>query len=223
MPATRLQDKVESLSRYDVVGQDGAVPMFVCHVGLASSERSEVRAGNGVAVDHMGPPLERDAEILAHVVGTASLTYGQVNQIKNFVNGHLGERRAQEIDPLRRFVIRPHAEPFRDNNGVTVCMRFSCAGFVIQAYRDAGIDLLDTNEESLLPVKRETLGTVYPLVLRSSWAALNRKYEWGLDENDEESWPVVLPGYVLHALNRKVAEIRDGAYKARFGDEVFPR
>ncbi len=227
MPANRLLNQVESLSIYDVVGQDGAVPLCVRHVGLASDDGSDVRKGDDVAVHHMGPPLQRDATISVDVVGTAALTVDNVNDIKTYVDEHLGERgsqeRLQKIDPRRSYVIRPHSKPLEGKNGTTVCMRFSCARFILEAYRIAGIILLDTDEESLPPVKRSTLEKIYPELSESWFAEWNTEYEWGLDENEEESWPVVLPAYVFHALNRNVAEIRDGAYKARLGDEVFPR
>lgn len=222
MSATRLQGQIGSLSRFDVVGEDGASPMFVRHVGLASRETREVRPGDEVPVDHMGPPLKRDHAIVANVVGTANLTNGQVKQIEVFLNAHANEHKAQEALEWKRFVIRPHVKPFEEN-GKTVCMRFSCVGLVIEAYREAGIDLIDTDEERLPSVSRETLGKVYEVVLRESWADLNDKFEWGLDENEEECWPVVLPGYVFHALNRDATKIREEAYKARSGDGVFPR
>jgi len=197
--------------------------MFVRHVGLASKEIEEVRNGDTVAVDHMVPPLAgEDFGIVTNLVGTARLTIDEIGQIKRFRDEHLSEHEAQKHLDLRRFVIRPHAKPLEDN-GKAVCMRFSCVGFVIEAYRDAGIILLDTDEASLPSVTRETIGKAYPLVLRPFWAELNRENEWGLDDSDDGSWPVVLPGYLFHALNRDEAEIRGGAYKAQPGDELFPR
>ena len=40
-----------------------------------------------------------------------------------------------------------------------VCHRFSCAGLVIEAYRDAGIDVVRTEEEDLPPVSLAELKT----------------------------------------------------------------
>ena len=224
---------VESLSRYDVVGEDGAVPMCVRHVGLASNDGSDVRKGDDVAVHHMGPPPARDGTVSVDVVGTATLTVDNVNDIKTYVDEHLGEcgsqERLQKIDPRRTYVIRPYSKPLKGKNGTTVCMRFSCAGFILEAYRIAGIILLDTDEENLPPVERSTLEKIYPELSESWFVEWNREYEWGLNENEaneegkEPSWPVVLPGYIFHALNRDVTEIRREVYKARLGDEAFPR
>ncbi len=221
MPATRLSQVPVSLSRYDVVGTDGAVTMFVRHVGLASREMGGIRHGDRVAVDHMGPPPQCSEETEAHVVGTAHLTFDEFKAIENFINEHLGEHQSQKknVDPYRRFVIVPHAKPLKDN-GVTVCMRFSCAGFVIEAYREAGIVMLDTDQ--LPTVTRGTLVEVYEFLKLDSWPGINAEYEFGLDDN-ADSWMVVLPGYVLHALNRQAGAIRSRPYTAQDGDHLFPR
>ncbi len=217
MPAQRVGSDPVAVRKCDVAGQDSTTRRhFVRHVGLVNEERNDVRAGTQVPLVHMGPPLERqEAGSPVHAVGTAGLTAGQIRQIGVFVDEHISEYEAEKIR-RGQYVIHPHV---REPDAVVPCRRFSCAGFVIEAHRDAGVELLVTEPADLPPVNLDTLTHAY-----SDAASLlrnpTRRTRLGLE--GDGPWPVVLAGYVLNSLSRSVDEIRRGPYKPVAGDEFFP-
>lgn len=219
MPAQRLGNQPVSMQKYDVAAQDSATkPHFVRHVGLSDEQREDVRSNSEVSLVHMGPPLIRgNAGHPIHAIGTAGLTVGQIRQIGVFIDGLISEYRAEEIRGRKQYVIHPHVrEPDED----VPCRRFSCAGFVIEAYREAGIDLVVTESAPLPHVTLETLLDAYPDQadrLRDP----AKRIPFGL--KGDPPWPVVLAGYVLNSLNRTTDEIRTGPYTPALGDEFFPR
>ncbi len=218
MPAQRLSSHPVTVRKYDVAGQDSErEPYFVRHVGLSDEERDNVRANTDLSLVHMGPPLERrKSGTPIHAVGTAGLTAGQIRQMGVFVDEHISEYKAEKIRKHRQYVIHPHV---REPDADVSCRRFSCVGFVVEAYRDAGIELLVTEPTSLPHVTLDTLANAYPeQASRLRKPALRSLL--GLE--GDGPWPAVLAGYVLNALNRTVHEIRRGPYIAASGDEFFP-
>jgi ribosomal protein L13E len=218
MPAQRLGSNPVAVRKCDVAGQDSATKRhFVRHVGLVNEERNDVRAGTQVPLVHMGPPLERqEAGIAVHAVATAGLTAGQIRQMGVFVDEHVSEYEAERLRPDRQYVIHPHV---REPDDVVPCRRFSCAGFVIEAHGDAGIELLVTEPADLPPVNLDTLIYAYPDAA-SQLRSPTFRSRLGLE--GDGPWPVVLVGYVLNSLSRTVDEIRRGPYTPVAGDEFFP-
>ena len=218
MPAQRLSSHPVAVRKYDVAGQDSETKRyFVRHVGLADEERDDVRANTELSLVHMGPPLERrKSGTPIHAVGTAGLTAGQIRQMGVFVDEHLSEYEAEKIRKERQYVIHPHV---REPDADVPCRRFSCAGFVIEAYRDAGIELLVTEPATLPGVTLDTLANAY-----ADQAPRLRKpaVRSSLGLEGDGPWPAVLAGYVLNALNRTVDEIRSRPYTPASGDEFFP-
>ena len=96
--------------------------------------------------------------------------------------------------------------------------RFSCVGFVIEAYRAAGIDLLITDENDLPLISYQELRRVYPLLGR---LATNRRKQFGIV--GDGPFRIVLPGYLFHSLTRTYGVIRRKPYKPRSGDEQFAK
>jgi hypothetical protein len=90
---------------------------------------------------------------------------------------------------------------------------------VIEAYRDAGIDVVRTEEEDLPPVSLAELKAQYPELAGVLDKAQARKM-FGIAGSGP--WRVVLARYVLNALDRTEHEIRSTAYCARVGDGFFP-
>jgi len=218
MPAQRLGSHPVAVRKYDVAGQDSPTKRyFVRHVGVSDEERDDVRANTGLSLVHMGPPLERGKSgTPIHSVGTAGLTAGQVRQIGVFVDEHLSEYEAEKIRKERQYVIHPHV---REPDADVPCRRFSCAGFVIEAYRDAGIELLVTEPARLPRVTLDTLANAYPDQAHRLRKPAVRSL-FGLE--GDGPWPAVLAGYVLNALDRTVHQIRGGPYLPAAGDEFFP-
>ncbi len=220
MPAFRLGDEPVAISRYDVVGQDSeTVPHFVRHVGLCGLQQHSVRKDDSAPVVHMGPPLAQTDEAIQSI-GTAQLTVDEINEISVFVDERRSEYEAsRRRSPMRQYVVHPHAVDVRSNDGTVICTRFSCAGFVIEAYNAIDILLVSVDSASLPTVDIETLVTAYPDLenrLRNS----TRRRDVGLD--GDGPWPVILVGYLFNSLRRSFEEIRTEAYAPQRGDEYFP-
>ncbi len=221
MPAHRLGTRVVDVRRYDVAGQDSDGPVnFVRHVGLASEQRDGLSPEFVLSLTHMGPPLERsEGGNPIQTLGTVPLNTDEILQIGVFVDELLAEYEAQRVRRRDQYVILPHARDSEETDGTVVCRRFNCAGFVIEAYREAGMDLLVTDLASLPPISLETLVVAYSDFQRLLGSATKRR-QFGLE--GPGPWPVVLAGYVLNALNREESAIRAGPYQPQTGDEFFP-
>lgn len=215
MPAQRLGNRPVSVSRYDVVALDSpGVIGFIQHVGLLNEETRDLSLNDIATLAHMKPPLaQRDAGCAVHATGSAKLDVTQVRQIGVFVDEQDSEYKANEIRAQRQYVIVPHV---REPDAGCSCRRFSCAGFVIEAYRYAGIDLVCTDLASLPRVSLEMLSQAYPDISRLAKA----REQYGL--SGEGPWPVVMAGYVLNSLARTVDKIAEEPYLPRVEDAYFP-
>ena len=224
MPASRLDDTSHHVRRYDVVGSDSdGTSEFVGHVGLADEDRADFRGADvPLSLVHMRPPLERGGTPLpAHCVGGAELTVEERLQIDLFVKELDSEYQAANVRGSLRnqYVIAPHVSDKKAPDGTTIHRRFNCGGFVIEAYREAGIDLLRTDPGELPPVSLETLATQYPHA-ESSLQDPKMRQRFGIP--GDGPWGVVLAGYVLNAVDRSSTDIRTQPYTATPGDEYFP-
>jgi hypothetical protein len=223
MPAQRLNDDPVSVGRYDVAGVDAdaaRLPHFVKHVGLFGDGRKELRRDERSPLVHMGPPLGvNEGEIPVHAVGTAGLSTDDILQVQVFVDDRAGEYEAAKIRENRRaqYCIIPHAEPHEEPDGTVTYWRFSCAGFVIEAYRYVDLDLLVTDQERLPPVNLHLVEAAYPGVFDSD--RLRELYNL----RGDGPWKIVLAGYVFNALNRSIDAIRGVPYQPVLGDGFFPR
>lgn len=118
----------------------------------------------------------------------------------------LGRRDQYIIDP-------PYKDECDPNTGVRRYRRYSCAGFVIDGYRQVNIELLQLDASSLPEVDRQTI--------ESAYAGVSRELldQFGL--HGDGPWRIILAGYVLHALDRSTDDIHKQPYKAQSGDESF--
>ncbi len=225
MPSYRTDPAPVSLGLYDVVGADGNHVGFICHAGLAESAGThDVR---DVAVLDMGPPLRaegRGGRLHASAVGSAELTDDELRKIKTFVDRHanehqplsqLGGSRLRKSAP-QMYCICPHSVPLYEDDGRYARMRFSCAGFVFEAYKAARILLLDT--KALPVVDMAAITTAYPparLIERGKVSGESL----GLEGNGP--WPVLFCGYLFHALGRNANLIRQQPYTPNADDQYF--
>ncbi len=211
---------------FDVVGQDGDEPAFIGHTGLAESAGLQNAAK--IPVLDMGPPLHghrAPGHIRADVVGSAALTDDEVKKVTNFVNRHANEHRS--FRSLSRselinaapemYIVRPHAKPFEEEDGRYARIRFSCAGFVLEAYRKARIRLLDS--EALPSVGMDVIRLCYPTQVRLIEDGKVRPEDLGLE--GDGPWPVLLCGYLFHALNREAGAVRRESYAPSIADRYF--
>lgn len=223
MPAVRLGGTTIAIRKYDVVGQASAgTPGFVGHVGLAGEYRDTFGPSDELPLVHMRPPLEvgSSADTIA-CAGTVGLTTEETLQIGLFIDEMESEYLAARprSDRRRQYVIAPHVHPVTAPDGTVIYHRYSCAGFVIESYRETEIHLLRIDAEGLPAVSLETLLRQYP-DLESLLQNPKVREAYGIP--GEGPWPVVLAGYVINAMNRAEEEIRNSPHSARIGDEFFP-
>ena len=227
MPAYRVAEANIDLALFDVVGEDGNIATFIKHVGLAMSPGKH--SADGVPVVDMAPPLHGQDEyghMKADVIGNAVLTDDDRRKIATFVDRHAGEHEAFRqlggFDFLRAFpkmyIVYPHMKPFYEKNDERYArMRFSCAGFVFEAYKKARIRLVDP--EVLPPVEMDTVQSCYPDLVRLVESGRVSPEDLGLE--GPGPWPVLLCGYLFHALNRDAAAVRSEPYAPSIEDRCF--
>jgi hypothetical protein len=210
-----------SVGQFDVFGQEsGTAPQFIRHVGLANESRETFDGSPPLDIAHMGPPLSRGPRPdPITVLGTAGLTVDEVRKIQVFVDEQFMEHEADKTRRVGGYVIAPHVKEVTSQDGTVIFRRYNCAGFVIEAYDSADIQLLDTAESSLPPVALPTLGTQYPDMV-GHLERPNIRERFGIP--GDGPWPIVLAGYVVNALDRSEADIRARPFRATAGDEYFP-
>jgi hypothetical protein len=216
MPAFAFSRQPQPARRYDVIGVHSAtLSSFVRHVALFNNGGGAVCLNQNVDVVHMGPPLVRHGKAKASVMGVVPLTNDEVREIEIWIAQIDDEYAQSRVGPLRQYIINP---PWQDwpPNGVRRYRRYSCAGFVLDAYRAVDIHLLELDEQSLPPVDKDALCAAYP-------EAANPRMLQRLDLQGTGPWRIVLAGYVLHALNRAQEQIRQEPYRAQPGNERFPQ
>ena len=213
MPSLNITQEPTTLLRYDVVGQrvEGQ-SHFVKHVGLFDEDNQFLRMGDTAKVLHMKPPLKEGDEITVDVAGRVPLTNDERKIIETW-----HEKIKDEYSKLLhedQFIIHP---PWKDqcdlNTGSRRYRRYSCVGFVLYSHLRLDIPLLQIDEELLPKVYPETIEAAYGLVP----GLLLSKF--GLEGNGP--WRIVLPGYIMHALNRSTEKIRNEPYRAKEGDDQF--
>jgi hypothetical protein len=221
MPARRLGRASTSVRKFDVVGQDSvATAEFVRHIGLAGETKDPFDPSAPLDMVHMGPPLSRGpASLSVSSLGTTGLTVDEVRQIEVFIDEQILEYQAAQSRPDQQYVISPHFVEHRSWDGTLVCRRYNCAGFVIEAYGEVDVELLESAPSSLPPVALTTLTVQYPDMVRLLERP-NIRERFGIP--GEGPWPVVLAGYVVNALDRTEDEIRRSPYQVAIGDEFFP-
>jgi hypothetical protein len=222
MPSQRLNRDTIQVSKFDIAGCDSANGrFFIRHVGLFEHSHQSFNSDGSASLVHMGPPLESTSgAVKIQVVGTLPLSEDETRQIGAFIDDVQNEYEAAGLSGLSQYTIRHLVDAVRDNDGSVVYRKYSCVGFVVAAYSEAGIELLDRNEEELPPVSLETLLKAYP---DQKNALENPRLRERFGLSGEASWPIMLAGYVFHSLNRAQSEIRSVPYTPKAGDELFPR
>ena len=217
MPALDLEHGPQILSRYDVVGTHADRQIrFVTHVGLHNADNRSVEVDDDISAVHMRPPLKQGEAIKAHVAGHVPLTNDEIKEVSAWIEEIADEYHESGADARRQFVVDPLWKDEVDpNTGVRRYRRYSCAGFVLDAHRQVGLELLKIDADALPEVDRRIIESAYPEA-REHPRLLT---QCGLKGNGP--WQIVLPGYVLHALGRSTKHIRQGPYQAQPGNEQF--
>jgi hypothetical protein len=217
MPTIDLTEGRQTLSCYNVVGQRAeGQTRFVIHVGLLDEDSQSVEAGGEVSAVHMRPPLKQGEAIKVHVAGHVPLTNDEIKEVSAWIEEIKDEYQESGVGKRCQYIIDP---PWKDeydpDTGVRRYRRYSCAGFVLDAHRQVGIELLKIDEGTLPDVYPQAIKSAYPDAIRYS----GRLRRYGLEGGGP--WKVVLAGYILHALNRPTGQIRREPYQAKCGDEQF--
>ena len=230
MPAWMLDNTDRQVSEFDVGALDTVGSGELTHLVLCTPSKPQLINQDSAPIDsiHMGPPLGSKSTKVG-AIGTAALDAhqaepGERRKIKAFVDDRLDERNAQQerLLALRswekyfaEYVIHP---PFVEQDENTPLWRFSCVGFVLRAYIEARIHLL--NLEKIPCSSLEYLKLTYGSIARKLDEPDFRS-RLGIAEG--ETWPVALVGHVLNSLARDPDEIRQTPFIPKAGDELFPR
>lgn len=217
MPARRLDGVPSSISRFDAIGQyAGGDSNLVQHIGMSNEDKVAVKAGDAVRCAHMVPPLQ-ESEFPAHVWGAAELSHDESRLIQTYLDSIKSEyhRNGVESDGLGQYVAIPHMKEFPDEMGRTLYRKFSCAGLVVETYRSAEIELLNTNEDDLPEVPKTVLEAAFGGLVRAGMRVAGLDPSFG-------AWRVLMPGYVFHALARYTGGVRPAPHRSEEGDWHYP-
>jgi len=214
MPRIRLASGPARVSRFDVLGQrTGDDDSFISHVCLHDADVMVAEPGAELQAVHMQPPLSQ-GPMSADVACTVPLRNEEKREIAVWLE--IVRDELVPVHALKQYVVHPPWEDVRDPvTGVRRYRRYSCAGFVLDSYRQVGIDLCQTEASQLPELTLDSIMAAYPHV-RGRSDLLE-----ALGLQGRGPWRIVLAGYVLHALNRPSEEIRARPYQAEPGDERF--
>ncbi len=230
MPAWMLDKTDRQVTEFDVGALDTVGGGALTHLVLCvPSQPLLINQDSGpIESVEMGPPLGATPTKVA-AIGTAALDLhqaepGERRKIKAFVDDRFEERNAQ-LERLKalslieqiysEYVIHP---PFVEQDEDVPLWRFSCVGFVLRAYMEARINLLDLAK--LPHVSLNYLKGNYDR-MRKLLDHLEFRTRLGVGEGD--SWPVAMVGHVLNSLAREPDEIRRTPFVPIGGDDRFPR
>ncbi len=220
MPAFDLAHDSQILQRDDVIGQRfNLTPSFVVHVGLHDADEQKAVFDTKVTAVHMRPPLRQGSVVRTHVAGCVPLTNDEIKEVAAWIQEVDDEYSAAQVGKKGQYHIYPHAKDITDpNRGVRRYRRYSCAGFVLDGYAQVEIDLLAL-DDSLPEIGIDLVIDAYPSMAQDA----DQLAEFGIQgyADTNKKWRIVLPGYVVNALNRSSEEIRRQSYRARSGDERF--
>lgn len=175
-------------SRYAIVGvysEPERESNFVRHAALLK-DRCDLNSTTPVEVWHVGPPIVSGPEtaqqpsavtkVRVDVIGDLALSESECEAITDWRAGVEKERRGIHLKPFEQYKILPHVDRDKSEEGRRGSRRFSCTGFVIEAYDAAGIQLLNLDQ---LPLADEAhLKKAYSELLRieAAPATVQKRY-----------------------------------------------
>jgi hypothetical protein len=199
--------------KYSVIGEEASNCGDVRHVGLLAHD-DDLRRGKRVRVFDMGRHVDMNATMCAHAVGylEGRLTEDE----RDGIDAWLSQLRTYNV--LCDYWVKPASRADEPDPGGRIQHRwFSCAGLVASVYEEGALVKLVVEEdvfpESSLKRIAEIWGRGFPA---DAFRRLMKRY--GLD--GEGPWRVLLPGYLLHALDKLRPEL---PYTPHEDDWQFPR
>lgn len=205
-------NSIQVSPRFAVVGMYDR-PDSVRHVGVLQ-EDARLVYDELAKVAHMGPPLNLNDSIPAHLVSwLGDLSRDERDSLEAWLS-HIQTLSRVRFD----YHVNPPYEDIHDPvSGVMIRRRMNCCGFVMLCYREAlQLDLLDRTIDSLPLIDLTTLQECYPDL------GLSRRLLARLGLQGDGPWAVVMPGYLLHAFHRADHQIRQQPYLPRGTDIRFP-
>ena len=209
-----LKDRIDGVQarRFAVVGIYSLTNRpFVVHAALLARDH-ELKGECHLPLFHMGPPLATGDGHVCHLLGQVGLTNEEIEAIDDWVASISTQYCETIILPFQQYVVCPHMVWVNSEEGRPLRQRFSCVGYVIEAYRSAGIELIET--ERLPEVDKELLKVAYPdfaqmerIAQKPKGTAIlaNTKGFQGFDDlgaPGDGPWRVALAGYLFHATDR---------------------
>lgn len=203
-------------NKYAIVGMySDSNSRFVRHVALVR-DAAELNAESRVEVFEVMPPIiagdltRRNAGAASdkrsfHLVADLALDDDEVASIETWLAGVDKENRDHPTGMFQQYHILPHAIWVYGENGRAERRRFSCVGFIVEAYESADIILIDSSDLPEVPVAN--LKLIYSDLFRIDdnprcWKIYRYKGRKDLGLEGEGPWRVMLPGYVFHATKR---------------------
>ncbi len=214
--ALLLANSATPCSRFTIIGtyaedSDG----FLKHAALLKNSTS-VSLDDSVNVWHTGPPIVSGpvaeaqfgrTQIVAHTIADCKLRPSECDAIVNFLASVDKYHRTASVLPLQQYVIVPHHQwVVAPETNRRIRRRFNCAGFVIEAFVSAGIQLMDVDNLPL--ASREDVEFAFPDFRRLAEASERVQERVGFHGMEDFGitgdgpWPIALPGYLFHACDR---------------------
>jgi hypothetical protein len=219
---TVVPDQQFTASRLAIVGKyaDSESSRFVSHAALLKS-KTEFRDRSSTDVLHCGPPILAGPETQqcrADVVGDLSLSPPEREAMEDWLAGVQKENRTSELKPFQQYRILPHMFWVESEEKRRIRRRFSCAGFVIEAYHSASVQLLDVT--SLPAATEDELALAYPQLVELEKKPKKVQERFGFTSREDLGltgkgpWPIALPGYFFHSTARATDELpRPGPFQ----------
>lgn len=222
-----LSEQPVSIEKYDVCGihQNYCERNLVTHLGLSGSDNINKIVSDNLNLFHMKPPYAHDAPlknaVTFFVEASKYLTDAQKKNLDRFLITCKQELAESSINSAH-YIIYPC---FIVEDVPIKTRRYSCAGFVIQAFKKMDFELIDLNDSSIPRydlngiIQRHPAG---PLLRRNS--SISNQY--GLAP-EGSSWPIIFPGYVVRAvlhwiLQKQAGDMSCELYHPQSGDEYLP-
>jgi hypothetical protein len=190
--------------KFAVVGTYADDRPFVRHSSLLRAEDS-IGEERKVTVHHMGPPIEVDDQCECHVIGQVGLTNEEIEAIEDWISSVATQYCSIKVLPFQQYVIVPHMDCVISEEDRPLRQRFSCVGYVIEAYQKAEVVLLKTDE--LPDAHRQDVEKAYPGLDRIANNPVHAKKFGFVSYGDiglpgDGPWKIPLPGYLFHSTAR---------------------
>jgi hypothetical protein len=192
MPVVRLGQ--HSGTRFDIVGSCDGGTSAVTHVGMLAAA-VQLTAGASVTVLQMSrrPQLDPPSGMDAHVVAALPLTRDEAAALEEWIEG------IRTIISRCSYFASPAATADRDpETQIVRGWKFSCAGFVVTAYKAADIHLV-VDESEIPPLEFDKVILAWSHIMGDRTENAQRQLLSAFGLKGTGPWRVLLPGYLLHA------------------------